>query len=108
MIKLNSDLSSITGISKLTLDNISDKAILCISHAVQEMLLSKESMCAIDIGIGKLYIKLYEDGVRYKFLPSSQLEKNVAFTVANKKSPLIIEADTALKERLESTYKRLL
>ena len=108
MIKLNSDISALTGISKLTLENINEKQILCICHSLQEKLSSKEALCSIDIGIGKLYIKLCDNEVKYKFILSKQLEDNIVFTLTNKQSPLMIEADKALKERLEATYKRLL
>ena len=107
-LNLSQDLSIITGVSKLSLDNLSDRAIICACHGLRECLLSRESQCEIDIGIGLLYIKVEETEIKYKFIPSKKFEERVAFTVRNKLSPLTIEADKALGERIDNAYKSLL
>lgn len=108
MNKLTSDLSAITSISKLALDTLVDKSISCVCHTVQENLLSKEPLTSIDIGMGILYIKFEGNEIKYKFIPSKKLEESVSFTVLNKQSPLVFSLETALKDRIENTYKELL
>lgn len=108
MNKLTADISTITSISKLALDNLVDKACTCICHSVHESILSKESMTSIDIGIGILYIKFEGEQIKYKFIPSKKLEENIAFTILNKESPLVFNLETTLKERIENAYKELL
>lgn len=105
---LSTDLSVLTNISKLSLENLADKACYCMSHTVLEALVSKEAQCEIDIEIGKLYIKLEEDQIKYKFIPSKKLEETIAFTVKNKQSPLINKIDSGLVERIENAYRCLL
>lgn len=108
MNKLIEDISTITTISQGTLLNLNDKAISCICHSVYESVQEKESLTKIDIGIGILYIKCEGSDIKYKFIPSKKLEESVASTITSKKSPLVYQVETSLKERVESTYKNLL
>ena len=106
--KLTQDLSAITGIPKLTLDNLVEKADICIAHSLYETSLKKEILTEIDIGIGMLYIKLEGNQIKYKFIPSEKLEQFISFSLVNKESPLILDAEKALKTRIEKTYKELI
>lgn len=108
MNKLVTDISSITSISKLALENLVEKSCNCICHCVQESVLNQESVTSVDIGIGILYIKFENDEIKYKFIPSKKLEDCVSFTVLNKESPLVFALETALKNRIENSYKELL
>ena len=108
MNKLIEDLSTITTIPQRTLDSLMDKAVSCICHSVFEGIREKESLTKIDIGVGILYINCEGDNVKYKFIPSKKLEESVATTVLTNKSPLIMQVETSLKERLDATYKNLL
>lgn len=105
---LTTDLSTLTTISKLSLENLAEKAIYCMSHTILEAILSKETQCEIDIDIGKLYIKLEQDQIKYKFIPSKKLEETIAFTVKNKQSPLLTKLDLGLAERIEKAYRSVL
>lgn len=105
---LNNDLSLLTSISKLSLDNLSDRTAYCISHTILECIESKDNQSEIDIGIGKLYIRIEEDQIKYKFIPSKKLEEMIAFTVINKQSPLVTKLDSALSERIENAYKSMI
>ena len=106
--KLAQDVSAVTGISRLTVDNIIEKIHACVGHSVYESTVRNESLTEIDIGIGMLYIKLEDNQVKYKFLPSDKLSQIITFTVLNKESPLILDAEKALKTRVEKTYKELI
>ena len=80
----------------------------CICHSVIENLLQKNPNTEIDIGIGVLHIRVEEDQVKYKFIPAKNLEENVAEAIQTKESPITLEVETALKERVEQAYKHLL
>lgn len=108
MIHLTDDLSTITSISKLSLDKLAEKSCACICHHVLETLAEKKNIATIDIGIGTLYIKIDLDTVKYKFIPSTFLDRNVSKTLANNESPLAMLAENVLKERIEQAYKELL
>lgn len=108
MTKLIEDLATLTTISQNALVNLNEKANSCICHSVCESMLEGKPLTEIDLGIGILYIKCEEDQIKYKFIPSKKLEESVAFTVKHKTSPILFEVETALKDRIESTYKNLL
>ncbi len=108
MNKLLDDLSVLTTISPGTFSSLNDKAISCICHSVFENIQEKESLTTMDIGLGILYIKCEGPDIKYKFIPSKKLEEAVASTVVSRKSPLVAKVETALKDRVESTYKNLL
>lgn len=108
MTKLIEDLATLTTISQNALVSLNEKSYSCICHSVCESMIEGKPLTEIDLGIGILYIKCEEDQIKYKFIPSKKLEENVTFTVKNKVSPLVLEVETSLKDRIESTYKNLL
>lgn len=108
MRKLANDISALTTISLKALWDLEDKARDCISHDVYENLISGECLTEIDIGIGTLYIKCEESEIKYKFIPAKKLEEKVAQTVRTKTSPVVLNVETALKNRIEKTYKDLI
>ena len=107
MTKLINDLATVTGLSKLSLEDLSDKSQACICHAIKESLVAQNPITEVDVGIGVLYIKIDNDEVKYKFILSKKFDNNVSFTVMNKESPLIIDLDKSLKLRIEKAYKGL-
>jgi hypothetical protein len=105
---LITDLSCITRLSEETLTALFIRAEECIGHCVFESVVDKENLTEIDIGIGTLYIKREDSQIKYKFIPSKNLEEKVTSTVRTRKSPLIKRGEKALKSRVERTYKDLL
>jgi hypothetical protein len=105
--KLNVDLSNITNIPKLCLDNLFFKAEDCIAYCVQENLVKQEPLTSIDIGVGILYIKLIDDKISYKFIPSTSLEDKVRGAIIDQENPLLYKLETSLGDRIKSTYKGL-
>lgn len=108
MNKLNQDLASLTGLSVLSLDKLSEKAATSIAHCVYESVFKKEPLTCIDIGYGQLYIKQEENSLKYKFIPSVILESKIKFAILNKESPLVLQAEESLRQRIEQSYKELL
>ena len=108
MISLFSDISALTGIPKLTLEKICDKAKLSICDSVLEQLINRDPQTIIDIGVGTLYIRVEDCEIKYKFIPNKDLDKMICTAVSTKNNPLINKLDSTLKERVISTYKELL
>ena len=108
MNKVLEDLNVLTTIPLTALQDLRDQGIDCIAHSVLENILSENPLTELDIGIGILYIKLEDESIKYRFIPSKKLEDTVAFTVLTKQSPVVSRAETALKEKVESTYKNFL
>ena len=108
MISLFSDISALTGIPKLTLEKICDKAQLSITDSVLEQLINKNPQTIIDIGIGTLYIKIDNCEIKYKFIPNKDLDKMICTAISTKNNPLISKLDSTLNERVTATYKELL
>lgn len=105
--KLTQDLSNTTNIPKLCLDNLCLKAEDCITYCVQENLVTREPLTSIDIGIGILYIKLIDDKISYKFVPSSTLDDKIRKAILQGENPLLYKLETSLAARIKSTYKGL-
>lgn len=105
MINLTTDLSTLTSIPKASLDKLVEKSQWCICHSVEESILNRNNIVEINIGIGILYIKLEEENIKYKFIPSQSLEDCVRDTVLNKHNPLIAVTEQALITRIINTYK---
>ncbi len=105
MSNLLTDLHVLTSIPRASFDKLTEKSIWCICSDVEESILKKENITKVDIGIGDLYIKLEDDMIKYKFIPSQQLEEAVKNTVLNGKNVLIDVVETTLAARFVNTYK---
>lgn len=101
------DLSILTGIGKLALSELADKAIAVISHDVEESIRDKVTTTTIDVGIGTLHISVVNNELMYKFVPSVKLDKAVATTYNNRRSKLCASIDEELGKKLTTTYKDL-
>ena len=108
MAKLVDDLSTITNISRQTLEKLTSLSISCICDAVEDDVLKGNDVVTIDIGIGQLMIKHTDNDMRYKFIPGAKLEEAVVQTIINDKNPLKVEIEDTLKKRILSIYKELL
>lgn len=101
------DLSTITTIPLLPMQELFQKGAICICDNVNETLKNKENECEIDIGIGKLLLRIDTEYIEYKFIPSSKLEENLINTINTRESPLINELEEALSKRIMNVYKDL-
>ena len=108
MIDLLNDINQLTTIPRTTLDRLVQLTNTDICHCVEEQLLKQETITDIDIGIGRLLIKLEGNEIFYKFIPSTQLEKNIITTIKTKESPLIQKAEKSLVDKIENVYKELI
>lgn len=108
MINLIEDLSILTDVSEPTLKKFIPVIGYCIGHALHEGICSRADITTIDLGIGELKLKVYSDGVRYKFVPSAALEKIIVSTIKNNSSPLLDKIDSNLQEKIDRAYKELI
>lgn len=108
MTDLIKDISTITTIPVLTLEKLIDRAQWIICDSIENSLQNKENVVEIDIGLGKLIIKVETDNVFYKFIPSNSFEKDIIDTVVNKKNPLQINAEESLGKKFATIYKEFI
>lgn len=100
------DLSVITTVPKVALDELIDKEILCICHNICEC--KDEDSIEVDIGLGTLCLKKTDDNIKFRFTPNLKFANAVKSSVNTGCSPLISMVESTLKDRLENTYKDLL
>lgn len=109
MTELTQDLSLLTTVPKLQLDNLFDKAMCVVCHSVKEQFDELSSEIQVDIGFGTLYIVLEDNAIKYKFIPHIKLERAIRDSIIGEENSLLTEkAETILKERILHTYKDLL
>ena len=104
-VNLKSDLSTLTTINESTFDKLLTKIIWCISDSVERAVLSKEDKVDIDIGIGRLLIGISNKEIKYKFIPSKQLESSVSNTVINEHNELVTALEDSLVTKITNVVK---
>ena len=108
MINLIDDISKLTDVPCKTLNKFVPIANHCIGHAVHESYCSQSDITEIDLGYGELHIKVDASGIRYRFIPSKELETLLVKTITTKRSPIIEKVEKDLQEKIERAYKELL
>ena len=104
---LTKDLSALTGLSVTSLNAVMGRANMCVAHDVYEGVITDENEIEIDIGIGTLTVKVCDDVLKYRFVPSKALEQSLIDVVNKKTSPLLEMANDTLRERIKRTYKEI-
>lgn len=99
------DLATLTTIPLTSLERLVDLSTASMCHSVEESLIQGETLTMIDIGIGKLGIKLEDNAILYKFIPSTDFEDSIKKTVLSGKSPLTLKVESTLKDKITKTYK---
>lgn len=102
------DMADITTIPKMRLDQLADNSINFISHYIRESADCGESDLSIDIGYGILHVRIEEENIKFKFIPSSRLENGIKYAITSGESPLVNKVEALLKDRICNTYKDLL
>jgi len=62
-------------------------------------------LAVIDLGYGTLSINFDNKEIKYKFVPSKELDKSVANTVVTENNELINEIENSLVEKITNLYK---
>jgi hypothetical protein len=108
MVNLIEDVSKLTDVSEKTLNKFIPVCTYSIGHAVYESYCCKQSITEIDIGVGQIDIKVEDNTIKYRFVPSKELEKTLIQTVTTKSSPLIVKLDNNLQDKIDRAYKELI
>lgn len=108
MINLLKDISILTDVNENTLNKFVPIYEYCIGHAVHEATCIKSDIVELDLGFGELHIKLEHDCIRYRFVPSKDLEKSIINTIKTHNSPIITKLESNLQEKIDRAYKELL
>ena len=108
MNKLVDDLSTLTSISSSKLDNLCKIASYCITEEFLETILQEKDLVEYDIGIGKLYIGIKDDQIKYKFVPDNLLAESLKTTMESKRNLFEVKIEKTLVSSIENTYKDLL
>lgn len=108
MTILVNDISNLTTLSIRLLEKLNKTAMTIIGHSVYESLQESSPDTHVDLGYGTLTIHVDTDTVRYRFVPSMELERLVTKTVTTKTSPLKVALDKNLSDKLQNTYRELL
>lgn len=106
-ISIIEDISNITTIPVADLNKVARKGELCICHRVSEGVAAGESVTNIDVFFGNLLIKVTEEGVRYKFIPSKEFDRAVKNVVDKGEDPLISQLESAVVTTMLKAYKDL-
>ena len=101
------DLNVLTTIPTASLQKLFDKVQYVICHTLEESILEGEDVTEIDLDFGTLIIKIEDGTLKYRFVPSVKLNKNIKTTITSEKSPLTGEVEATLKDRITKTYKEL-
>jgi hypothetical protein len=101
------NLSVLTTIPKDALDKLQEKAVWCICDSVEDAVLAGEVVFSIDVGIGQLIITDEDNTIKYKFVPSRDLEDSVRDTILNRKNPLKYHLEKSLVGKIMNTYKTI-
>ena len=108
MTNIISDISTVSTIPENSLIKLIPIANKCISHAIFESLESKQEITELDIGIGTLLIQLFDENIKFKFIPSQKLEDTITSTISTGKSDLTYTVEEALKNKILYAYKNLI
>ena len=108
MKDLIKDVSVLTDVNEHTLNKFIPICNHCIGHAIHESECLQEEITEIDIGFGELHIKVDEGAIKYRFIPSKELEKLLIKTITQHTSPILLKLESNLQEKIDRTYKELL
>ncbi len=107
MSNIVNDVSTLTTIPEKSLNKLEQKFIYAICEQIQEDILEDKEMSELNIGLGTLYIKYVGSEIKYKFVPSSELEKSVYNTVVKKLNSMETSLNEALAKKFIDVYKDL-
>ena len=102
------DLSVLTSIPRDALDKLSKKCVWVICDDLEDCELENDNLVSINIGIGNLLISNGDETIKYKFIPSKELEKGIRETVVDHKNPLKFVLEKTLADRITNTYKTII
>lgn len=107
MINLIQRLASLTTIPEKNFIKLNEKSELIIANAANNALHNGETNLEVDIGIGTIYIKIEDNQILYKYVPSASLEKYMKKAIVDDKDFLTEVVEKSLSNRILNAYKDL-
>ena len=108
MTDIIKDMSTLTTISEKSLHELMKKEEYCIVSAIFENMKNNEVLTELDIGIGKLLVKIENNSIKYKFIPSESLEHAIVNSYKQDKCVLVDKLNKSLVDRITNTHKDIL
>ena len=108
MTRLIDDLVLLTDVSEATFKKFSNLTNYIVGHAVHEHDCEGAEVTIIDLEIGELHIKVSDNSVKYRFVPSKELDLMICNTINSGISPIVTKLNTGLQEKIDKAYKELL
>lgn len=107
-MEIDKKISDLSTIPEWAIKRLHEYTDLIHSNDIINGLKEKEQVISIDILEGKLYIKIEDDNIKYKFVPSKEFNELVKNTIINKEDKLLTAVSAKLKQALMVTYKDIL
>lgn len=108
MTDIIDDLSKLTGVSGQLLGKLRDASLCCVVDSVIEARGRNDAAADVDLGIGTLSMRVVDDEVIYKFVPSKGLEGAVRKAVLDDTNELEVRLEHSFSSKMTSLYKDLL
>lgn len=110
MTRLIDDLANLSDVSENILRKFVPLINYSVAHAVHEADCEQcdDTVAEIDLEIGELQIRICSDTVKYRFIPSKELDSMICSTVRSGVSPLVTKLNNNLQEKIDKSYKELL
>ena len=101
------DLATITTIPKEALVKLLKRAEYCLSDSIVEQRLNNNEVIELDIGIGSILLKLVDEDIKFKFVPSDDF-RQIVKTSFNGENSLSNVLEKNLVTKVTKAYKDLL
>ena len=101
------DVSKLTNIPKDFLDKLPPRISYSISNAIEETLIAEDGFVEYDLGFGILRLLIEDNKIKYKFVPSAELEESLLNTVRKEHNTLKSELESSLPNKVLRQYKEL-
>jgi len=108
MINIVEDVSNVTTIPTKVLEKLFTTFIYCVSDAVYEAKKQDKDVVDVDIGLGTLSLKLTEESVTYKFIPSEEFQEALKSTILDERNLLESKLEQTFINKVTNLYKELI
>ena len=107
-MNLIDDLNTSTTIPRANLTKLSNRVEWLICNAAYEASLTERKTTEVNMGFGKLRLKLDDGAIKYKFIPSKHLENMIITAYDEGIDQLAVEAEKAISGTILKAYKDLM
>ena len=101
------DVSKVSGVSKVKLEKLAANFEDSIAHSVAERKSEGSDICYVNVGFGYLRVESHDDTISYKFRPTKRLHNQIIGASRYGSSPIEVEVEKALINKVKEVYKDL-